>query len=310
MTDYDVIIVGGGPAGMAAGLYAGRGKLRTLILERGAAGGQLLNTDRIDNYPGYDSIAGAELARLMESQTKKYAEFAIDKVTEIYADGDHRFALSESGKAYEAGAVIIAAGGEPRKLGVPGEEEFRGKGVSYCAVCDGFFYRDREIMVAGGGDAAVEEGLYLTNFASKVTIIHRRDELRAHKDLQAAAFANPKVDFIWDTVVEEITGDTELKELKLKNVKTGKVTGQPAEGLFIFIGFIPNSKITREPLKTDDHGHIVTGARMETETPGIFAIGDVRSQLYRQVTNSVSDGTIAALSAGKYLESKGLIKSG
>jgi thioredoxin reductase (NADPH) len=310
MMSYDILIVGGGPAGMAAGLYSGRGQLKTVILERGAPGGQLLNTDRIDNYPGFDSITGVELAKLMADQVGKYAEFITSKVTEIYSEGDRHYAVSENGQTYQAGALVIAAGGESRKLGVPGEEEFRGKGVSYCAVCDGFFYKDREIAVIGGGDAAVEEALYLTKFGSKVTIVHRRDELRARKDLQEKAFAHTKIDFVWDSVVEEITGDDELRELRLRNVKTGKTTVRPAEGLFIFIGFNPNSNILRQPLKTDDQGHILTGTSMETEKSGIYAIGDVRSQLVRQVTNAVSDGTVAAIAAGKYLESKGLVKSG
>lgn len=227
----------------------------------------------------------------------------MEEVVEVYTDGDHRIAKCASGDLYRAKAIILSTGGSPVKLGIPGEQEYGGRGVSYCAICDGAFFRDKVIAVVGGGDAAVEEGAYLTKYGSKVYIIHRRDELRAQKIIQQRAFANPKIEFIFDTAVETVNGDGGvIKNLSLKNLKTGAKSTLDVGALFIYVGFRPNSNLVREPLKKDEGGYIVTNDRMETSVPGIFACGDVRSQLVRQVTNAVGDGTTAAVAAEKYIE--------
>ncbi len=301
-TDYDIIIVGGGPGGLTSGLYGARAELKTLLLEKYLPGGQIANTEDVEDYPGFEHISGAELASRMTEHAKKFGlEIASEEVEEVYCKGDIRVV-----KTYEreltAKAVILATGGSPNKLKVPGEENFSGKGVSYCAICDGAFFRDQVIAVVGGGDAAVEEAMFLTKFGSKVIIIHRRDELRAQKIIRTRAFANDKLEFIWDSVVEEINGDTKVRSLSLKNVKTGEKSTLDVGALFVFIGFVPNSNIVREAVRKDQGGYFVTDDRMQTSVAGIFAIGDVRAQLVRQITNAVGDGTTAAVAAEKHIE--------
>jgi thioredoxin reductase (NADPH) len=299
---YELIIIGGGPGGLTAGMYGARANLRTLVLERYIPGGQLANTELIEDYPGFQSILGPDLAAKMEAHAKHFGmELANAEVKAIRIEGDDRIIETDS-ETYKTKAVIVATGGSPVYLGVPGEEEFGGKGVSYCAICDGAFFKDQVIAVVGGGDAAVEEAGFLTKFGSKVYIIHRRDKLRAQKIIQQRAFNNPKIEIIWDTVVQEIHGKEKVEQLSLKNVKTGE-TGKLAVGaIFIFIGFKPNTQMLPEGINVDDQGHIITNAHMQTSVPGIYAIGDVRQQLARQLTNAVGDGTTAAIAADKYLE--------
>ena len=301
---YDIVIVGGGPGGLTAGLYSARAERKTIALEKGMPGGQIANTEDVEDYPGFEHISGAELAMKMAEHAKKFGlEMATDDVEEVYVDGNDRVARCASGTLYRAKAIILSTGGSPMKLGIPGEEEYTGKGVSYCAICDGAFFRNQVIAVVGGGDAAVEEGIFLTKFGSKVYIIHRRDQLRAQKIIQKRAFANEKVEIIWDTVVESINGsDKQVTSLSLKNVKTGDKSTLEVGAVFPFLGFRPNSNITREALRKDQGGYIITDHKMETSIKGIFACGDVRAQLVRQITNAVGDGTTAAVAAEKYIE--------
>lgn len=300
---YDVVVIGAGPGGMTAALYASRSNLSTLIIERGVPGGQLINTAEVENYSGFKSIKGPELASNMyEGATRFGAEYTFGDIREII-DGKEFKEVITSNKRFKARAVVIATGAEHRKLGVPGEEKLNGRGVSYCAVCDGAFFRDRPLVVIGGGDSAVEEGTYLTQFASEVTIIHRRDELRAQKILQDRAFSNDKVNFIWDTVVEEIEGDMNVKSLRLRNVKTDEVSEFSADGVFVYVGLLPNSNAFLDLGITDEEGWIVTDEKMETSVPGIFAVGDVRDTVLRQVATAVGDGSIAGDAAYKYVES-------
>ncbi len=301
---YDVIIVGGGPAGLCAALYAGRGMLKTLLIERGVPGGELLNTELIEDYIGFERILGRELAEKMTNHARKFgAEFVTDTVEAIERDGEGGFRVrTELGRTYRAPAVIVTAGGTPSKLNVPGEQEYAGRGVSYCAVCDGAFFKGETLAVVGGGDAAVEEADYLTRYAAKVYLVHRRDQLRASPILQQRAFANPKIEMIWNKVVEEIEGEARgVTALRLKDTVTGEVSRLAVGGVFIFIGFRPNTGIIREHVTHDANGYLVTDANMMTSIPGLFAAGDVRAQLTRQITTAVGDATTAAIAVQKYL---------
>jgi len=302
--DYDIVIVGGGPGGLCAGLYGARANRKTVCLEKYLPGGQIAVTGEVEDYLGFERIQGAELATKFADHAQKFGlEVQMEEVEEVYVEGDYRVARCASGNIYRGKAVILSTGGSPVFLGVPGEKEYTGKGVSYCAICDGAFFRGEVIAVVGGGDAAVEEGAFLTKFASKVYIIHRRDQLRAQKIIQQRAFDNEKIEFIWDTVVEAIEGsDRKVTNLKLKNVKTGEKSNLEVGAVFPYIGFKPNSNITREELKKDEGGYIVTDYKMETSIKGIFACGDVRAQLVRQITNAVGDGTTAAVAAEKHIE--------
>jgi thioredoxin reductase (NADPH) len=305
MTTWDVIIVGGGPAGLCAAMYAGRGMLRAVLLERGATGGELLNTELIEDYPGFASVKGHELARLMTEHALKFgAELRQENVESIVKrEGDGLFEVAcTGGTVHEAPAVILTAGGTPTKLGVPGETEYAGRGVSYCAVCDGAFFKNEVIAVVGGGDAAVEEAVYLTRYASKVYVIHRRDELRASRILQERLFANPKVELVWDTVVREVKGGPAgVSGLDLEHVRTGERRELPVTGFFVFIGFTPNSGLVKQHVAHDPSGYLLTDDRMMTSIPGLFAAGDLRVQLTRQVTTAVGDATTAAIAVEKYL---------
>jgi thioredoxin reductase (NADPH) len=302
--DYDVVIVGGGPGGLTAGLYSARANRKVVCLEKYLPGGQIAITGEVEDYPGFEHIQGADLAMKFTEHAKKFGlEIEMEEVEEVYVDGDYRVARCASGNLYRGRAAILSTGGSPIFLNIPGEKEYSGKGVSYCAICDGAFFKNQVIAVVGGGDAAVEEGTFLTKFASKVYIIHRRDQLRAQKIIQQRAFDNENVEIIWDTVVESIEGsDTQVSHLMLKNVKTGETSKLEVGAIFPYIGFRPNSGITREEMKTDEGGYILTDTRMETSIKGIFACGDVRAQLVRQVTNAVGDGTTAAVAAEKYIE--------
>src|SRR5213593_2399210 len=303
-TEYDVIIVGAGPAGLCAAMYAGRGMLKALTIERGAPGGELLNTDLIEDYIGFESIKGWELAQKMAEHAKKFgAEIVTDTVEKVRKAEDGWFDVATArGWVHRAPAVILTAGGTPVKLGVPGEKEYAGKGVSYCAVCDGAFFKDEVLAVIGGGDAAVEEADYLTRYASKVYIVHRRDELRASKILQERAFANPKIEVIWNKrVLEIVGGEKGVDHLVLEDTATRKHSRPKVGGVFIFIGFTPNTKLVEGHFKHDAGGYFVTDERMMTSIPGLFAAGDVRSQLTRQITTAVGDATTAAIAVEKYL---------
>jgi thioredoxin reductase (NADPH) len=300
---YDVIIVGAGPAGMTAAVYASRANLSTLMIERGIPGGQMANTEDVENYPGYDHILGPDLSNKMFDHSKKFgAEYAYGDIKEIIDEGDYKI-VKAGNKEYKTKAIIIATGAEYKKLGVEGEEELAGRGVSYCAVCDGAFFKERDLVVVGGGDSAVEEGVYLTRFANKVTIIHRRDELRAQKILQERAFDNEKIDFIWDNAVKEINGpEGKVNSVTLENTKTGEVTEFPADGAFIYIGMVPLSAPFASLGITNDQGYIPTNENMETNVQGIFAAGDIREKQLRQIVTATGDGSIAAESAIKYVE--------
>lgn len=299
---YDVIVIGAGPGGMTAALYASRSNLSTMMLERGIPGGQMQNTAEIENYSGFKSIMGPELSQKMFEGSQQFgAEYVYGDVKEIKNGTEYKEIIT-SDKTYRTRSIIIATGAEHKKLGVTGEAEYNGRGVSYCAVCDGAFFKEKHIVVVGGGDSAVEEGTYLTQFADKVTIIHRRDKLRAQKILQDRAFKNEKVDFIWNSVVEEIIGSEAVKGIRIRNVKTGDVSEIEAEGTFIYIGLLPNSEQFRNLGITDEEGWIITDENMETEIPGIFAIGDVRKTVLRQVATAVGDGSIAGNAAYQYVE--------
>ncbi len=301
--NYDIVVVGGGPGGLTAGMYCARARRKTILIEKYMPGGQIANTEDVEDYPGFEKISGPELAMKMADHAKKFGlEIISDEVKEIYSEGDDRLVRVASGDVYRAKAVIVSTGGSPNKLNVPGEGEFAGKGVSYCAICDGAFFKDEIIAVAGGGDAAVEEGNFLTKYGKKVYIIHRRDQLRAQKIIQDRAFKNDKIEFIWDTVIESINGDDRVRSLSLKNVKTGETSTLDVGAIFVFIGFVPNSDLFREPVNKNEGGYIITDTRMETSLKGVFACGDVREQLVKQITNAVGDGTTAAVAAEKHIE--------
>ncbi|MDP3446572.1 MAG: thioredoxin-disulfide reductase [Eubacteriales bacterium] len=305
---FDVIILGAGPAGLAAGLYAGRSRMDTLILEKLAPGGQIAITDEIENYPGsIDHETGPSLVNRMAAQTEKFGVATVkDTVIGVELDGEIKCIEGVYGK-YFAKAVIISTGLQHKRIGCPGERELTGKGVSYCATCDAAFFEGLEVFVVGGGDAAVEEALYLTKFARKVTIIHRRDQLRAVKSIQQKAFANDKLHFMWDTVIEELKGDGILGSIVVKNVKTGETNELFADeddgtfGVFVFVGFDPMSSLFADKLEMMG-GYIVTDDNMKTSIPGVYAAGDIRVKSLRQVVTAVADGAIAATQAERYLE--------
>jgi len=301
MSDYDVIIVGGGPAGLAAGLYTARMDLKAVLLDLGPLGGQLLNTELVEDYPGFESILGADLAMKMGDHARKFGLEIRDfePVKEIDVENGTKVVRLESEEELRAPAVIMAAGGLPRYLEVPGEKEYWGRGVSYCAVCDGAFFKGQELAVVGGGDAAVEEGDFLTRYASKVYIIHRRNEFRAQPILMDRARANPKIEFILDAVVKDIKGDDKVRGVDYEH--RGHTTELPVGGVFIFIGFVPNSKLLKVHVNHDEAGYIVTDRDMQTSVEGIWAVGDVRSQLTKQIATAAGDGTTAAVAASMYV---------
>ncbi|MCY7891887.1 thioredoxin-disulfide reductase [Bacillus vallismortis] len=300
---YDVIIIGAGPAGMTAAVYTSRANLSTLMIERGIPGGQMANTEDVENYPGFESILGPELSNKMFEHAKKFgAEYAYGDIKEV-VDGKEYKVVKAGSKEYKARAVIIAAGAEYKKIGVPGEKELGGRGVSYCAVCDGAFFKGKELVVVGGGDSAVEEGVYLTRFASKVTIVHRRDKLRAQSILQARAFDNEKVDFLWNKTVKEIHEENgKVGSVTLVDTVTGEESEFKTDGVFIYIGMLPLSKPFENLGITNEEGYIETNDRMETKVEGIFAAGDIREKSLRQIVTATGDGSIAAQSVQHYVE--------
>ena len=302
--DVDVAVVGGGPAGLTAAIYAGRGQLDTVVLEKGLPGGQIAQTEEVENYPGFDeSISGPELSQRMVRQAEKFgARIVMEDVQGIEVASPRGFHVRGYEANYRARTVIIATGANPRQLGVPGEEEFYGRGVSTCATCDGFFYRGKDVVVVGGGDAAVEEGMFLTKFADKVTVVHRRDELRANRAAQERAFANPKMHWVWDTVVVEVLGEEgQVRGVRTHNLKTGDRAVVPADGMFIYIGHIPNTEYLKGVVDLRPSGYIDVRDEVYTSVPGIFAAGDVSDEIYRQLGTSVGAGTRAAMAAERWL---------
>lgn len=299
---YDTIIIGAGPAGMTAALYAARSNLKVATLEQGAPGGQMNNTSDIENYPGFELISGPELSmKMFEPLEKLGVENLYGIVTGIEDKGDYKIVKTDD-EEYETKTVIIATGAKHRHIGVPGELEFNSRGVSYCAVCDGAFFRNQDLLVVGGGDSAVEEALFLTRFASSVTIVHRRDELRAQKLLQDRAFANDSISFIWDSVVKEIKGDDiKVRSVDIENVKTGQVTNHEFGGVFVYVGLDPVSDFIKDLGITDENGWIPTDDHMKTSRKGIFAVGDVRQKDLRQITTAVGDGAMAGQQAYQYI---------
>ena len=300
---YDVLIIGGGPAGMTAAVYAARAGYKTAMLEVGVPGGQAATTELIENYPGFPTgVAGPELMMKFFEQTQTFGvETIFEHVESVELTGDVKKVHTNNG-VHEARAVIIASGAKPKTLGVSNEGKFRGRGVSYCATCDGFFFKDQPVAVIGGCDAAVEEALYLTKMCSHVTLIHRRDQLRANKAAQTRAFANEKLDIIYDTIVDEIEGVDKVAQLKLRNKNTDEVTTLPVNGVFIFVGYQPNNDFFPPELDVDKQGYLVTNENLETNIPGVFAIGDVRHKSLRQVTTAVGDGGLVLHALEGYLE--------
>lgn len=305
---YDVIIIGAGPAGLSAALYAGRSKLDTLLLEKSKAGGQIATTHDVENYPGsVEDTTGPRLVARMVEQAKQFGvDIVYDDVRAVKLEGDEK-EITGHKQTYRGKTVIIATGAQPRKLGAPGEEELTGKGVSYCATCDAAFFEDLPVYVIGGGDTAVEEGIYITKFARKVYIVHRRDELRAVKSIQEKAFANEKMEILWNKVVKEVSGDGLVERLVLKDTVTGEETEILADeddgtfGIFVLVGYIPETDIFKDIITLDDAGYIPTNDLMETNVPGVYAAGDVRVKSLRQVVTATGDGAIAAIQAEKYI---------
>lgn len=302
---YEVIIIGGGPAGLTAGLYSARSRFSTLLIESALLGGQMTTTDLIENYPGFpEGITGAELSRLMEEQAKRFgAKIVTQEVIEVGLQDDMKVVKTHESN-YLCEALIICTGTEYRKLGVPGEKEFTGKGVSFCSTCDAAFFKDCQIVVVGGGDSALTEAIFLTKFAKEVTVIHRRDALRGTKIYQERAFGNPKIKFLWNSVVQEIKGDKTVQSILVKNVKTNEVKEFQTEGVFLFVGLLPRTQFLKGLVKLDEAGYIITDEKCETSVKGIFAAGDCRKQLLRQIATAVGDGATAAFAVEKYLEGK------
>ncbi|WP_449355494.1 thioredoxin-disulfide reductase [Virgibacillus natechei] len=300
---YDVIIAGAGPAGMTAALYASRANLDTLMIERGIPGGQMANTEDVENFPGFDLVLGPDLSNKMFEHSKKFgAEYAYGDIKEVIDHGEYKTVIAGK-KEFKTRSLIITTGAQFKKLGIAGEEELGGRGVSYCAVCDGAFFKNRNLVVIGGGDSAVEEGIYLTRFADSVTIVHRRDELRAQRIIQDRAFDNDKINFIWDTVANKINGpEGKVSSVSLKNVKTGEEYDHPIDGVFVYIGMVPLSEPFQSLGITNEEGYIPTNEQMETSVPGIFAAGDILEKNLRQIVTATGDGSIAAEAAIKYVE--------
>jgi len=302
---YEVIIIGGGPAGLTGGLYTSRARLHTLLIQNALFGGQMTTTELIENYPGFpQGITGDGLSRLMEEQAERFGiETVNQEVLEVRLEGDLKHVRTHE-SSYLCEALIICTGAEYRKLGVPGENEFTGKGVSYCATCDGAFFQDSQIFVVGGGDSALTEAIFLTKFAKEVTVIHRRDALRGTKIYQERAFANPKIKFLWNSVMLEIKGDKTVQSILVKNVKTNEVKEFETEGVFLFVGLIPRTQFLKGLINMDEEGYILTDEKCETSIKGIFAAGDCRKKLLRQIATAVGEGATAAFAVEKYLEGK------
>ena len=307
MTKERVIVLGSGPAGLTAALYAARANLEPIVISGSQLGGQVSITYEVENYPGFpEGSTGPELVERMQKQAERFgARTVVDEVVEVDFAKGSPFRLKTYGEEYEAEAVVVATGASPRRLGVPGEEKMIGKGVSFCATCDGFFFRDKQVVVVGGGDSALEEGLFLTRFATQVRVVHRRDSLRAGETLKRRALANDKMSFVWDTVVEEIVGNGRVEAVRLRNLKTGVSERTAADGVFIYIGHFPNTDLFRGQLAMDDHGYLKVDAKMMTNVDGVFAAGEVQDPIYRQVATSVGQGAAAGIMVERWLANRG-----
>jgi len=307
MKKENIIIIGSGPAGLTAALYTARAQLEPLVISGNQLGGQISITSEVENYPGFpQGTTGPELVQLMQQQAERFgARLLIDEVTEVSLKGGPPFSVKTYADTYTADAVIVTVGASPRRLGVPGEEQFIGRGVSYCATCDGFFFRDKGVLVVGGGDSAIEEGLFLTRFATQVQVVHRRQELRAGETLKRRALANEKISFLLDTVVEEIRGNGKVEAVRLRNLKSDQVRELATDGVFIFIGHDPNSQLFAGQLDMDDQGYLVVDRKMMTNIPGVFAAGEIMDPIYRQIATSVGQGCAAAMMAERWLETQG-----
>jgi thioredoxin reductase (NADPH) len=304
MKNEKVIVIGSGPAGLTAALYTARARLEPLVISGTQLGGQISITNEVENYPGFpEGTTGPELVELMRKQAEVFgARIAIDEVTKADFTGGSPFTIETHSETYQAEAVIVTAGASPKRLGIPGEEEFIGRGVSFCATCDGFFFREKDVVVVGGGDSAMEESIFLTRFADQVNVVHRRDELRAGEALKRRAFSNEKLGFVWDTVVEEIVGNGQVQAIRTRNVKTGDTEERETDGVFIFIGHYPNSSLFEGQLDMDEVGYLTVDKKMMTSVPGVFAAGEIQDPVYRQIATSVGQGTAAAMMAERWLE--------
>jgi thioredoxin reductase (NADPH) len=301
-----LIIIGSGPAGLTAALYAARANLNPLVISGNQVGGQIAITNEVENYPGIESILGPELTDRMRAQAERYgARFEVDEVLEVDFTRGAAFYIRTYSHEYEASAVILTTGASARRLGIPGEGEFIGRGVSYCATCDGFFFRGKDVLVVGGGDSALQEGLFLTKYANRVRIVHRRDDLRASELLKARANANTKLEFVWDTVLERIEGNGKVQAVKACNLKTGQCQALATDGVFVFIGHLPNTQLFRGQLAMDEQGFLVVDRSMQTSIPGVYAAGEVMDPTYKQAITSAGYGAQAAISVERYLESLG-----
>lgn len=305
MIEREIVIIGGGPAGLTAGIYAGRAQRKPLLLMGQTFGGQAATTSEMENYPGFpEGIGGMALTEQMATQAKRFdAEIAFEEVTTVELDS-YPFVIKTYGATYQAKAIIICTGASARKMGVPGEAKFVGRGVSFCATCDGYFYRDKTVIVVGGGDSAIDEGLYLTRFAKEVIVVHRRDQLRAAPILQKRAESNPKMRFVWDTVIDEVLGDSGVTGVRAHNVKSGAESIIPCEGVFVYVGLVPSTKLFAGKLALTPEGYIVTDKRQRTSIPGVFAAGDVQDPYFRQVIVAAGSGAGAAIEADRFLAEK------
>jgi thioredoxin reductase (NADPH) len=302
-----VIVVGSGPAGLTAALYTARAQLQPLVIVGNQVGGQISITAEVENYPGFPELdlTGPELVDKMYRQAEHFgARYEYDEVVEVDFSKGSPFYVKTHGEEYEAESVIVTAGASPRRLGVPGEEEYIGRGVSFCATCDGFFFREKEVVVVGGGDSALEEGLFLTKFANRVRILHRRDELRAGPALTRRAFANKKIEFVWDTIVDEIKGNGMVTAVNTTNLRSGDKSQLKTDGVFIYIGHYPNSKFLEGQLVMDEHGYVIADERMRTSVPGVFAAGEIQDSVFRQIATSVGQGCAAAIQCEKWLSER------
>jgi thioredoxin reductase (NADPH) len=304
MQKEQVIIIGSGPAGLTAALYMARADTNPLVISGNQLGGQISITNEVENYPGFpEGTTGPELVDLMQKHAEHFgARVVIDEVTEVDFTHGSPFKVKTHGEEYEADSVIVTVGASPKRLGIPGEEELIGRGVSFCATCDGFFFRDKEVLVVGGGDSAMEEGLFLTKFANRVRVIHRRDELRAGETLKKRAFNNDKIEFVWDTVLDEISGNGKVERVVARNVKSGEIEELETDGVFIFIGHYPNSDLFEGQLEMDEAGYLITDDHKMTSVAGVFAAGEIQDPVFRQISTSVGQGAAAAMMAERWLE--------